>query len=58
VQVQEAFIASYGHAPQDDAVLAAWFKFSTASKGIGSSQGQKTAAGTQNQAHQKDTEVR
>lgn len=60
VQVQEAFIASYGHAPQDDAVLAAWFKFSTASKGIGSSSSQKTQPSQTGPgvSHAKDTEVR
>lgn len=60
LQVQEAYIASYGHAPQDDAVLAAWFKFSQSARQIGSStarQTQLTQVGAP-AGHPKDTEVR
>lgn len=60
LQVQEAFIASYGHAPQDDAVLAAWFKFSQSAKQIGASSARQTQLAQAGVAagHGKDTEVR
>jgi len=60
LQVQEAYIASYGHAPQDDAVLAGWFRFSQERRFLGSSavspiRPAQTAAGA---LPTRDTEVR